>query len=321
MILHVTNGQVAVNLLEQSGIDGVYLAWNDVLHEGPVPSGLGPAAMRDQRAAFLAGGGFGSADDIARDLQRRDEMLEAAMRADEIVLWFEHDLYDQLQLIQILERLPVDTLPRVSAVLTSVYLGHIAANRYVDLFAGRQRISSAQHLAARDAWEAFRSQDPRAIVNALPRVTALPHLAPALLRHLQQFPSTRNGLSRTEQQTLEVVSQGVTHIRDVFVKVSEAEEAIFMGDSPFADHISSLVRSNQPLLRTVEGERLQSFEFLKPETHFVRLEITDAGRRVLAAEADRVTLSGIDRWLGGVHLTGHGPVFRWDDINQTIRFA
>jgi hypothetical protein len=105
------------------------------------------------------------------------------------------------------------------------------------------------------------------------------------------------------------------------VKVSEAEEAIFMGDSPFAQHISGLVRSNQPLLRTLEGERLESIEFLKTETQFVRLEITDAGQRVLDGKADRVTLCGIDRWLGGVQLAGYGPVWRWNDTNRTVTLA
>jgi hypothetical protein len=42
-----------------------------------------------------------------------------------------------------------------------------------------------------------------------------------------------------------------------------------------------------------------------------RLVLTDDGRAVLAGEADRVALLGIDRWLGGTHLHGdHVP--RWD---------
>jgi hypothetical protein len=42
---------------------------------------------------------------------------------------------------------------------------------------------------------------------------------------------------------------------------------------------------------------------------------------VLANEADRVALCGIDRWLGGVHLTGHVPLWRWDGTRQTVRKA
>jgi len=36
--------------------------------------------------------------------------------------------------------------------------------------------------------------------------------------------------------------------------------------------------------------------------------ITDTGRRVLAGELDRVQVAGLDRWLGGTHLT---PANAW----------
>jgi hypothetical protein len=42
------------------------------------------------------------------------------------------------------------------------------------------------------------------------------------------------------------------------------------------------------------------------------LAITQAGRAVLAGEADVVKLNGIDRWLGGVHLIGAEAAWRWD---------
>ena len=150
--------------------------------------------------------------------------------SQEIVLWFEHDLYDQLHLLQILERLPVDGGPQVTMVPAATYLGHQPASDYPELFEGRRVVGSSERMAARDAWQAFRSPDPRTIVAALPRLTGLPHLAAAMHRHLQQFPSVRNGLSRTERQTLEAVAEGVTGLKDVFVSATQdREEAMFIG--------------------------------------------------------------------------------------------
>jgi hypothetical protein len=40
------------------------------------------------------------------------------------------------------------------------------------------------------------------------------------------------------------------------------------------------------------------------------LVLTDAGRRVLAGEADAVELLELDRWVGGTHLTAASP-WRW----------
>ena len=305
-MLHVTNGDAVVDRIRNAVPSGDVVPWRDVLHEGPVPSGLGPAAMRDRRIDFIAGEGYDSRARIAREFEERDQALdEAIARADEIVLWFEHDLYDQLQLIQILDRLPVDGPPRITIVQPVTYLGYQPATDYPGLFEGRQVVTSTQRLAARDAWQAFRSSDPRAIVDALPRVTSLPHLPPALSRHLEQFPSLPNGLSRTEQAALEVVAGGITRARDVFVATQQREEAFFMGDAGFFSHISSIIRAACPLLRTYGDD----------------LELTPDGERVMKGEADRIALCGIDRWLGGVYLSGSGPMWRWDSERRMPRFV
>jgi hypothetical protein len=229
--LHITNGSSIVPKMHEAGIGGRIITWDDMLHEGPVPAGLNAAALREVRAQFLASGTGESHETIGRRLRARDEAIEQVHDVDEIVLWFEHDLYDQLQLIQVLDRLDNNGVPPVSAVPGDDYLGYQPAARFPELFETRRAVTSAQFLAARDAWTAFRADDPSHIMDVLDRVTDLPHLAPALRRHLQQFPSVTNGLSRTEQQTLEAVSRGVSAVRDLFrVAHQQGEEAMFMGD-------------------------------------------------------------------------------------------
>jgi hypothetical protein len=317
--LHLTNGTSVIPLILQAGVTGPIVPWEDVLHDGPVPIGLNPAALRERRAAFLASLGWGSADTIARGLAERDAALEQC-RADEIVLWFEHDLYDQLHLLQILDRLPIDGPPRITAVPDDEYLGTLPAARFQGLFAARRDVSSARRLAARDAWNAFRSPDPRVILDVLPRVHDLPHLGAALRRHLQQFPSMENGLSRTEQQALEVVSSGVSTVRDVYVAANHRrEEAVFMGDAGFVAHIAPLVRTSRPLLRI--DRRPSSASSVTMLSLDDQLSLTDDGKRVLAGTLDRVRTCGIQRWLGGVELSGTGPVWRWDRERNAVRFA
>jgi hypothetical protein len=47
-------------------------------------------------------------------------------------------------------------------------------------------------------------------------------------------------------------------------------------------------------------------------------ELTEAGERVLAGELDFVREFCIDRWIGGVHLTGHEIPWRWDEARETL---
>src|SRR6476661_4089635 len=101
-LLHVTNGESAGNTIRQTALGGAVLSWQDVLHEGPVPAGS-RASLRSARAAFLASCGWGSKRSLAGELERRDRQVVDALRdGRRVVLWFEHDLYDQLQLLDVL---------------------------------------------------------------------------------------------------------------------------------------------------------------------------------------------------------------------------
>ena len=81
------------------------MSWLDVLHEGPLPGGLDAEALRAERARFLAACGWGTAEEIEARLRARNDLAAAVREGEEIVLWFEHDLFDQLQLLQILDML------------------------------------------------------------------------------------------------------------------------------------------------------------------------------------------------------------------------
>jgi hypothetical protein len=101
-LLHVTNGESAANTLRQTSLGGAVLPWQDALHEGPVPAGPRHLLLAT-RAAFLSGCGWGSKRAIRSALERRDRTLADAWRDGwQVVVWFEHDLYDQLQLLDVL---------------------------------------------------------------------------------------------------------------------------------------------------------------------------------------------------------------------------
>jgi DNA-binding transcriptional MerR regulator len=101
-LLHVTNGESAGNTLRQTALGGAVLSWQDVLHEGPVPA-VPAHELRRVRARFLSEYGWGSERSLLDAFERRDRLYRHALEArTQVVLWFEHDLYDQLQLLQVL---------------------------------------------------------------------------------------------------------------------------------------------------------------------------------------------------------------------------
>ena len=101
-------------------------------------------------------------------------------------------------------------------------------------------MTAAQYALATRAWDAFRASDPRAL-DALVRgaaatrrvpasMSALPFLEAALRRHLEEFPWTTDGLSRTERRVMELAQAGPIAFADAFPRVHEGETAFYIAD-------------------------------------------------------------------------------------------
>jgi len=313
-MLHVLNGDSARIGLEQSGISGELVVWPDVLYEGPTPLVTGNewiAARTAHLTAHLTGIGDRPVDDISTRYRRDDAALESFREHDEVVFWFEHDLFDQLLLIRHLwwmgERgaRGAGGGTRFSLVCRDTYLGPLKPDAFSALFADRRAITEAQIKLGSQAWIAFCGDDPSRL---LPFATAvspdLPFLRAAIRRFLEDYPSTLNGLSRTQAQILRVASDGPLAVRRAFRESAALEEAIFMGDLSFFNIVEALAHARQPLVAIDELSNDSLGFAQKP------IRVTEAGRAVLAGRADHVALNGIDRWMGGVHLTPK-RLWRW----------
>ncbi len=304
--LHITNGDAVIYTFKKAGILGTHLAWRDILHEGPVPAGLTLAELSRVRGSYLATRGHGNPIKLLHDFEQRDALLNRAREFAEIVLWFEHDLYDQLHVAQLLPLLEAMKLPAgsTSIVQSGEYLGSMTADEISAFYPKRRVISSATYAAAQRVWDAFTSPDPHALRTQSEKdVPGLPFMRSALQRLCEEYPWTRDGLSRSHRQALEAVSHGAARKEELFRRAQAHEEAPFLSDAVFYSMLQEL--REDPAL--IEGEE----DALVP---------TALGRRVLAGDADRIEAAPIDRWIGGVHLQGQNVV-RWDEDSSTFRFV
>jgi redox-sensitive transcriptional activator SoxR len=312
-LLHVTNGEGAGNTLRQTALGGAVLPWQDVLHAGPVPAVPRRELLR-LRAGFLAAAGWGSRRAILAALERRDAQLVGALRDGvEVVLWFEHDLYDQLQLLDVLslahdagvapDLVVVDSFPGKPSFRG---LGELTADELETLWPQRHRAGAETLARAAEAWDAFRAPEPSALVEwASHDEPALPFLAPALRRLLEELPAAGDGLSGTERHALTAIAAGSSTPRDAFLAAQDAERAPFLGDTWFYSALAELGVGPNRLVESTDGEPLPPAPPLGDAQRFVALplRLTEAGQKVLAGEANRVELLGIDRWVGGTHVT------------------
>ena len=304
-MLHLTNGDGVAVPLRQIGLGGDAFAWRDAYHEGPVRSGE-RSRLIDARAAFLASCGWGAEDTIRGELLARDARLVGALlEGTEVVLWFEHDLYDQLQLVDVLalagetgfdpEQLELIEIGSFPGRPGFRGLGELNPPQLESLWAARRPVTDEDTAGAQLAWEAVRRGDPRGLAEVeRDPPGSRPFLGAAFRRLLEELPGARDGLSRTERQLLRLLAEGPLLTGALFEASQDLEEAPFHGDVWVRRTLEGLEGAT-PLVSLTDGSAT----------------ITEAGRAVLAGEADRAELLGIDRWVGGTHLVA-GAVWRWD---------
>jgi hypothetical protein len=316
--LHVSNGDCTD--LAGTGLASRVLYWRDSLHEGPVPA-VGPEELRQVRAAFLVAAGADDRAEGSAIFAERDRTLAANLDG-EYVLWFEADLYDQLQIIQILARLADLGVPaqRIALICIGEHpgiarfggLGELTAAQLRELPTTNAftRLTAAALQLAIEAWAAFRAPTPAGLpAIAASRSRELRFLGEAFDRISREYPSTRDGLSLTERRILAAVADGADEAGMAFVRAAARETRPYLGDGWSFAMMERMARAPVPLLHA-EPE--------SPVHRETRLRLTETGARVLAGAADHVTLNGIDRWIGGVHLRGHHVPWRWNDATETI---
>lgn len=325
MYLHVTNGDCAGDLI-RAAVPGEVLPWRDVLHEGPVPAGLSLEELAKVRARFGAGRGWGAYEEVLSLFRRRDRQLARFRHFHEVILWFEHDLYDQMQLVQLLawfSSQPPSTT-RLSMICIGEHpevpdfrgLGNLSAAQLTGLFGTQAPVDAIQLQLADQVWRAFTAPDPTAVRDLSDEDLApLPFLAPALIRYLEEFPDVRAGLSRTQRAILELVAQDVGTPPELFARCQAREAAPFMGDTTFWQRIDELCAGRHPFL--ANSGAAVSEAALRDNLGGIRLTLTAAGRAALQTAADWIALNGIDEWRGGAHLVTAGH-WRWNPDRHAL---
>jgi hypothetical protein len=327
-VLHITNGDSAAGLIRASGLPGDVLPWRDPMHHGPMPPDIDLAALSAVRAAYLSGPGH-SADS---EFQARDAALRQSLEFEAVVLWFEHDLLDQLQILQVLDwfAAPGNAHPDLQMICIGAFdgmpsfrgLGELSPQQIASLWPDCKSISAAALASVRNGWAAFRSEDPHAIEQYLLGADAVtPFMRPALHRHLQEFPDSVTGLMRSEKHVLDVVAAGETRPGAAFGRVMDRERWLFGGDLRFFQNVADLTNGLAPLLTCEPGPKFQTRyrDKINRETFLAqRLSVSPTGKALLAGTESAFGLLQRDMHLGGVHIRSGAPMWTWNGQSKAL---
>lgn len=158
IMLHLVNGQCTLDILQKTSITGEKISVDDILMEGPLPNCLKDEAAWRKRAAWLQKR-FGISEmEYLQKMQEREQTLEQCYASNEVTLWYENDVFCQINFLYILQRLSELDLTR--AQLYEVCpdedrLGLLDISHLENLFNQRVKVSSEKSMFARDAWKAI----------------------------------------------------------------------------------------------------------------------------------------------------------------------
>jgi hypothetical protein len=268
---------------------------------------------------------IGAQVDPERLLQ--EAALSSFTEHDETILWFEHDLFCQINLIYVLDwfskqsmgdsRLSLICIGEFRGVADFRGLGQLTGEQLASLFEKRHGVTDAELSLAARAWAAYCSADPEEISQLIDQdISAMPFLRQALRLHLARYPSVRNGLGRVENKALEMISNGAIGFKSLFRVFARAEPVYGMGDSQFWCALKRLGQARDPLI-TISASVDDKAALKSNWYHKATFELTETGRAVLAGERDFIETNGVDLWLGGVHLVDR-ELWRMDERNGKL---
>ncbi|WP_143310623.1 hypothetical protein [Chitinophaga vietnamensis] len=297
--LHVLNGDAIVALFKQSGLPGDYIVCREMLCEGKVKHTKDPSVFFESRAKHLEFQYGIDKQTYYSNVVQELEKLNSSGSWTEIILWFEYDLFCQINQLFMLHyiRQQLKPLPNISLV----DLPHQRdANTLKSIFETRVILDSDDLQMATDAWDAYCLDTPLALETmAMMPGGKLPHLHAAIHAHLQRFPNTTNGLSAVELYLLQKLSLADYRWYDLYVLFWDEMKIYGFGD--FQLDIYTLRMRRAGVIEQIDQ----------------MLKITALGREVLDNEENYIDYVSLEhRWLGGVRL--QNSQWRWNTALKRI---
>jgi hypothetical protein len=307
-MIHIHNGDIVVVNARRANIPGRHVPFRESLIAGPVPAGLAQHDWIEERARFLAENYDGNLLRLRNELLDQEQVIDGARHEDEVVLWFEHDLFCLVHFIYLLVRLSKSR--RLTMVWCPRPLGAADEAELFNFYDSRAAVPPAMIRAASEAWKAYTADDATAMNPFISHDTPdFGFLRDGFRLQGSRFPSIRNGLGEVERRALEGIAAGATDFMTLFTRFDETPPRFGFGDGEFLRHLRRLATCAVAMITIteVEGEN-------PPKALFA---LTPAGQNVLDGKVDFIDLNNAGFWLGGAHLTRE-KLWRWDDQRQAI---
>lgn len=237
--IHVLNGDSTSQIFAKSGITGDVVVWRELLCEGPLHTAIGSDEFWKKRYSY-----FKNEVGIGR-LEYYDKTIKEILKLEDVsgyndvVLWFEYDLFCQVNLLALCTYLLENYVKKVTYYLVCMgrekgkeklqSLSDFHPLAFKMLFENKITLSKDNLLFAKKCWNLYVENNPDELKNFnFNQSSKFKYLQLAINQHLQRFPSN-NGLNQIENKLLEIINSNVFTDKEIVrdLLIWQHEETVY----------------------------------------------------------------------------------------------
>lgn len=218
--LHILNGDSTVEIFDKTTILGDIVVWREMLCEGVIQNEIGSDAFWKSRYDF-----FESEFNVNK-LEYFDKTIKELIKLEElsnykeVVLWFEYDLFCQINLIAACSYLLKSFRKDIYYYLVCTgkekgkdqlqTLSNYSPDEYRILYKNKVKITKNDLLFADGRWNLYIENDLKRLKSYdFSKNSKFKYLQMAIDQHLKRLPN-ENGLNQIEIKILELINSGLT---------------------------------------------------------------------------------------------------------------
>ncbi len=252
--LHITNGDYTTKHLQNLNFNGNYITWREMLCEGQTLTDVGSETFWKTRFDFLKSSYKISKKKFIDYTLKEYRNLCKHKQQDEIVLWFESDLFCQVNMLAVISWLKKHRHGYKISLVTSGKLDN--TNKMYNLpqlneeqiqlhFKNRATLTQDDIEYADYIWQLYCSDSPLRLetVHQFNPMSPFSYLADAIKAHLLRFPSIENGLNIIENSILQTVKQNEFSSKEELIQnLLKNQENYGFGDIQYNNNLNEMKR-------------------------------------------------------------------------------
>ena len=212
-ILHIVNGDSLAEQMQELNLPGELIIWRELLCEGPTQQEINSEFFKI-RKKFLRKTYDISSENYEKRFIAEVKKLKTFQDYDEVVLWFEFDLFCHINMLAAISCLAEkDKAVPISLVCSKKLKGEkefqplsqLSPKELKNHYQNSIKLNTEDIEAALLIWELYCGDNPFKLKPQIKVTTNFEYLSSCIRAHIERFPNSITGINTLERNVLKLI--------------------------------------------------------------------------------------------------------------------